>query len=216
MGTNFSYTIRAKNFGPDPARGLAVYDALPNPLDGDGRGNKTFVSASVGLDMDGNGVAETTGLMCSPGFIGAQPNPIPPPTTYNSTVACSITPTLTASLPVNASVFVTITVTEAASAGTTNINLAQAVLTTVFGEASPTTDPDPTNEADCAGVFTTPANVGCEATLASLCPATPWACSRAIRTATGSRTRTRGRSARTRRTCAPTIPQMTPGRRTST
>ncbi len=166
IGTNFQYTIRAKNNGPDPARGLVITDLLPNPADGDGRGDTTFVDAILGFDYDGDGIPDFTGAACEPGFVGAQPNPIPPPATSNSMVRCSITPTRTTSLPVNGSVFVTVTVTEAAAGGATNINIARASFENGFGEDSPSVDPDQTNEPDCAGIVTTQANLGCETTVA--------------------------------------------------
>jgi uncharacterized repeat protein (TIGR01451 family) len=166
VGSNFQYTIRAKNNGPHPARGLLITDLLPNADDGDGRGDETFVDAILGFDYDGDGIPEFTGAPCEPGMVGAQPNPSPPPPTYNSTLRCSITPTRTDNLPVNASVFLTVTVTETGLGGTTNINIARASFSSDFGETSPSVDPDGANEPDCAGVISLPANAGCERTIA--------------------------------------------------
>jgi hypothetical protein len=144
-----------------------VADALPDPADGDGRGHKDFVQAAVDIDADGDTSPEIVGPPCSPGFVGLFPNPLPPPPpVFNSVVICSISPTLVPSLPPGGRAFVRITVSAPPEEeeGTVNVNLAIAGLVSWYGEPDPSVDPDPSNEADCAGLVDTPDNVGCERT----------------------------------------------------
>jgi uncharacterized repeat protein (TIGR01451 family) len=166
-GGRFSYTVRARNMGPVPAKGLWVVDFLPDPSETPNRGDTLLLGVSVSIDNDGDGSAEISGLACTPGASGPFTNPNPPPAAFTRAVICSITPTLQASLPVDGSAFIHITLENHTPIGATMLNAAQSHLDGTYGESEPTLDLDPANTPDCAPFTSVPDNFGCEATLSA-------------------------------------------------
>jgi len=165
-GGNVTYTIVATNNGPLPSRGMVIFDELPNPASGTGVVAKVFQSATVDIDANGDNTYEVTGVACFPGYLGLFPNPFPPPVMFSNFVLCAVEPVITPSLPPGAHARVNIIAkVPIEDAGKLDVNLAGAITSVNFGEANPTADGDPSNEADCAPLGFPPANLGCDATV---------------------------------------------------